>query len=199
MRTRIILALALCAAAAPLHAQKDGPVYHGAGYEVVLPARYRLINTRNTVRDGQPMSTVVFGNGDGMVMVIRSALPHVDDTTLVTRRAMLQLARAGMQQAGDGMRLDGEPADILRDDRVTLRVPIVFENKGESVRGTADISVSRRGRPVLWVLIAVHQGGGRRGGAAGARALDTFRLTGDDDGLASADDIAAKDELAIKP
>lgn len=180
MRIRIALALALCAAAAPLHAQ-PGSAYHGPGYDLMLPARYEFMTSLNTVQNGQPMTLYLFGSDAGGLMVIRANLPAtLSDTSMATRRAMLQLVRAGMLQARGDVRLEGEPLEIVKDDRITLRTPITMVQQGESLRGTADVSVSRRGSPSVWVLIAFQREAGDYDENVAKRALDSFRVTGED-------------------
>ncbi|HSU16097.1 hypothetical protein [Longimicrobium sp.] len=192
MRIRIALALALCAAAAPLHAQRGDSVYHGAGYDLVLPARYRFLSTRDAAGNGYQLRTYVFGNNAGAVMVLRMGLSReLNDTSIATRRAVLQIMRAAMLQAAGNMRLDGEPAEIVRDDRVTLRTPVVFAADGRQVRTQMDLSVSRQGPVVAWMVLAVRVRPGPRDEEIAARALDSFRVTGVDGTDADEEDDAS--------
>jgi hypothetical protein len=198
MRTRIALALALCAAAAPLHAQKADSVYHGAGYDVVLPARYRFVNSTDGEREGVNYRMYIFGNDAGGVLVIRmEPRQQIGDTSIATRRAVLQLMRAGMMEAAGEMRMTGEPVEIVRDDRVTLRSPVVATANGQTMRTTIDISVSRRGPVSMWMVMPMREHPTPRGDAIGLRALDSFSLTGEGNSMADADEKAS--DLDEKP
>ena len=205
MRNRIALALALCAAAAPLHAQRADSVYHGPGYDLVLPARYRYITSHDRVEEGERIRAYVFGSSGGALVVVRlEPGTQLTDTSLVTRRAVLQIMHAAtVQKAGD-MRLTGEPVEIVRDDRVTLRAPVVMARDGVTVRGTVDLSVARRGPVVVWMVTAVREHPGPRDEETARRTLDSFALTGAgdpalDDGVIVEAGTKRVDDLDAKP
>lgn len=198
MRTRIALALALCAAAAPLHAQKADSVYHRAGYELSLPVRYRFMESNNGERQGIQFRIDIFGNQSGAVLVIRmEPRQQVRDTSIATRRAVLQLMRAGMMEAAGEMRVSGEVSEIIRDDRLTLRAPVVLTTRGETVNTTVDMSVARRGAMIMWMVMPVREQSSARGDEIAQRALDSFALTEEADALTDAN--ARASDLDGKP
>jgi hypothetical protein len=196
MRIRIALALALCAAAAPLHAQKADSVRHGAGYELTLPAGYRFMESNNGVRQGVQFRMDIFGNNTGAVLVIRmETRQQISDTSIATRRAVLQIMRAGMMEAAGEMRVSGEVSEIVRDDRLTLRAPVVLTTRGETINTTVDISVARRGAMIMWMVMPVHEHPTARNEEVARRALDSFSLTETDaltDASARASDLDGK-------
>ncbi|HEX8246116.1 MAG TPA: hypothetical protein VF541_21560 [Longimicrobium sp.] len=177
MRIHLALALLLCAAATPLRAQDADSVFHGGSFDVVLPAGYppMLAEPEEEQENGDKMEMYVSPRGDdGVVMVLRAGVePTLNDTALATRRAFLQIARAGMMQAKADMRPLAEPREVLRDDRVGLRMPVAMENNGDSLRGSVEMSVPRQGPLAVWLVMSFT---GRD--ASDERVMDSFRLTG---------------------
>lgn len=198
MRTRIALALALCAAAAPLHAQKADSVYHRSGYALSLPVRYRFMESNNGERQGVQFRMDIFGNQSGAVLVIRmETRQQISDTSIATRRAVLQLLRAGMMEAAGEMRMTGDPTEIVRDDRLTMRAPVVLTTHGETIHTTVDVSVARRGPMVMWMVMPVSERSTPQSTAVGQRALDSFSLTDETDTITDAS--ARTSDLDDKP
>lgn len=192
MRTCFALAFLMSAAAAPGHAQRAQPVHHGDGYEIALPAKCRPLpaeSMRTHVPDDIEVPLVAAGENT-LVMVMRRGFDEIGDTTLATRRAMLHLARVGMLRAASGtMVTAGEPREFERDDRVGIRIPVTMPAKdGDvTVHGMAEVSVARRGEPVLWVVMVFDQRRDAAATAAGERVLDSFHVT------AAAPSVAEKD------
>jgi len=188
MRNYIALAFAVFAFAAPLQGQRGQPVYHGDGFDIVLPSECKPAGTQteSSAKDGYHMRMSLFGNDKRAVVVARFGIEEISDTTLATRRAMLQLMRVGMLQASGEMTMTGEMREFERGDRVGWRVPVSVQPDGErefTAYGTAEMSVARQGRLEMWMVFYLDH---RQDAAAGERVLDSFRLTDAEPGQAEA-------------
>lgn len=211
MRVHLALAFLLCAAAAPVHAQRDQPVHHGDGYEIVLPAKARPMATsqaRALSSGGRSQTQLVAVNQNTFVMVMRGRVDELHDTTMATRRAMLHLARIGMLQAASGeAEPAGEPREFEVGDRLGVRIPITMRpgrGRNFTLRGTAEVSVARQGDAVIWVVMVVDQRNNPGARAAVERVLDSFRLTAvtplaAEGSVAGGKGSAAASDLAAKP
>ncbi|HEX8903661.1 MAG TPA: hypothetical protein VF771_02325, partial [Longimicrobiaceae bacterium] len=172
----------LSAIAAPLGAQAADSVYDGGAFAITLPRGYPPMEVGSQMRNGQEFATYSSTKGDkSMVLVLRADIPQtITDTSLATRRAFLQLARAGIGQQNT-MRMTGEPRELLQDDRVALRIPMAMESEGEKVAGATEVSVPRRGPVTMWMVMVFSRETGASSAipAAVERVLDSFRLTGE--------------------
>lgn len=177
---RTCLALAFAFAAAPLHGQRAQPVYHGQGYDITFPGRCTAGGMKSGMEDGFRSEMATFACDNTVVIIGRYGSREVEDTTLATRRAMLQLARVGM--------LHGSAADVTvlserefeRGDRVGTRMSVRMkpdEEGEEAFYGTAEISVARAGGLALWIVLYLAPGKNAATGPAADRALDSFHLT----------------------
>ncbi|HET7231250.1 MAG TPA: hypothetical protein VFJ16_14675 [Longimicrobium sp.] len=179
MRNQLALAFVLAAAAAPAHAQRPLPVYHGEGYDIVLPAKCRPAVTESSREDGDRTRTYLFGGENTFVVVVRYAMAEISDTSMATRRAMLQLARVGMMQASGDVTLLGDLRDIQRDDRLGMRVAVSMppdKERNFTMYGIAEMSIARQGNPELWMVMVMDRRRDAGTGVAGERVLDSFRL-----------------------
>lgn len=181
MRMRFALPILLFAAAVPAEAQSSGPVYHGTGYDVVLPGRYGPAESTST-DDGDTHGQVsVFTNDESLLFVARySSVDFQEDTSLATRRALLQISRVAMlHQAGKDLTLDGDPRDVERGDRFGVRISVTVpdDSTGQLLHGVTEVSIAREGPVELWMVMYLDRRAGR-GVPTGERVLDSFRITG---------------------
>lgn len=179
MRTYFALAFLAITVASPVHGQRAEPVYHGAGYDIVLPARCRLASSESRPANGYQMQMYVFEGANAFVFVQRFNSLEIPDTSLATRRAMLQFARVGMLRASGRITPRGEPADFERGDRLGMRLPVrmtLGNTKEGAVDGTVELSVARRGDLSMWMVMVFDR---RRNATAalGERVLDSFSIT----------------------
>jgi hypothetical protein len=182
MRNYIALAFLAVTTAAPAAAQRPQPVYHGAGYDIVLPARCRLTKTQTRPADGYETELYGFESDNAVVVVERVNMNRlgIADTTLATRRAMLQLARVGMVGRLGRITIQGEPADFERGDRFGLRLAVSVPPKDRTentVYGTVELSIARQGDPHMWVVMYLDRRRGAANASAGERLLESFSLT----------------------
>ncbi|HYH78983.1 MAG TPA: hypothetical protein VEX86_04280 [Longimicrobium sp.] len=180
MRNYFALAFVLSAAAAPLDAQSARPAHCGEGYEIVLPARSVAGSTESESNGRIASRMSMFANENTLVIVGRMTALEIADTTLATRRSMLQLGRVGMLGKAGESATFGEPRDFEDDDRVGVRIPVSLPpEKGRSFtyHGIAEMSVARRGSLDLWVVMVFDRRRGAAATAAGERVLDSFTLT----------------------
>jgi hypothetical protein len=177
MLTRF-LALALCAAATPLHAQQQDSVYHGPGFDVWLPASDTAATYRTVRPNGVPLQVSVLGHDSTVLLVLRTGVPGDADTTLAGRWAMLRRGPAALMHAGGFTAELGDTTELVRDDRLTVRMPLTMIMQGDTARGTAEVSVPPRGPLAVWVVLLITMPPSVVDQAEAARVLDSFRLTG---------------------
>jgi hypothetical protein len=178
MRVRFTLPILLLAAASPVAAQSSGPVYHGAGFDVVLPAQYKPAETTSQATRDYRIQMSMFADDESALVVGRFISVAIRDTSLASRRALLQLTRAGMlQAAGENVAMEGDPRDFERDDRLGIRVPVRIQGEHEAVHGVTEMSVAREGGLELWLVMYMDKRSGK-GVSTGERVLDSFRITG---------------------
>jgi hypothetical protein len=180
MRIRFALAFVLSAAAAPAYGQRPGPVYHGAGYDIVLPARCRLAQTESKPANGYRMQMYAFKSENAFVIVERFNSLAIPDTSLATRRAMLQFARVAVLGKAAEITPEGEPSDFERGDRLGLRLPVRMparDTNDGNVHGTVEVSVARNGEIEMWMVMVFDRRHTAATAAAGERVLDSFSLT----------------------
>jgi hypothetical protein len=179
MRVCITLPILLLAAASPAAAQSPAPVYHGTGYDVVLPARYKPAETTSSADGDSRQQVSVFTNEQSVLFVGRFSSTELQDTALATRRALLQISRATLLHAGGkDVTLDGDLRDFERGDRIGLRVPVtMLDDAGRPMHGVTEMSVARGGPLELWMVMYLDSREGR-GVSTGERVLDSFRITG---------------------
>ncbi len=179
MRTHLAIALALCAAlAAPAGAQN---AFAGRGFLIALPYGYPAMEEQvDEDEDGGGIETFVSARDDkSIVMVMHVPVDEqINDTTLATRRALLQLARAGMDQAQADMRITGEPREVVHEDRVALRMPVKMEADDQVLLGRAEVSVPRRGDVAVWMIAVMSTAAGAELHATAERVMNSFRLSG---------------------
>lgn len=210
MRIPFALAVVTFAMAAPVHAQRGPEVHRGDGYEIGLPAKARPMATsqsRSLASGGRAEMQLLAVNQNTVVMVMRSYVEELQDTTMATRRAMLHLARVGMlRAASDEADLTGEPQEFEVGDRVGVRIPITVRpgrGRNFTLRGTAEVSVARQGEAVIWMVMVIDQRDDSGARAGVDRVLASFRLTeaapriaerspAERKGSAEASDLAAK-------
>jgi hypothetical protein len=180
MRTYFALAFLMAATAAPVHGQRAQPVHHGDGYEIALPARCTPIRTESKTRNRFQVQIYSFGNENTVVVVERIHSLEVPDTSMATRRAMLQLLRVGMLNASGEVTVLGEPRDFESGDRLGVRIPVSIspdDAKDDPIHGTVEISVRREGELEMWTVMVLDRRRNASTAAASERVLDSFRLT----------------------
>jgi hypothetical protein len=183
MRTHLALAATLLAvAAAPARAQGGAPPFHGNGFDIVLPPGYPPMVTQHTSEEGRDMEVFISSKGENSALIVfHTGMEDVgmNDTTLATRRALLQLARSGMDGAQGDMRITGEPEEVTRDDRVAIRMPVKMDVQGQPATGWAEVSIPRRGPVGMWMVMMASVTPGAADRKAVTEVMDSFRLTGD--------------------
>ncbi|HKP77280.1 MAG TPA: hypothetical protein VJT67_17240 [Longimicrobiaceae bacterium] len=98
------------------------------------------------------------------------------DTSLAARRIMVQRLQFLFSHGNDWIRTEGDGREIVTEDRVALRSPATVDLDMGTMRGTGDVSVSRRGMETWVVIFASAERTPALDGAA-ARMLDSFRAT----------------------
>jgi|GEM_PF-2465949 len=180
LRTHLALA-ALLAAAVPLQAQ-TAPArrFDGGAFVIDLPVRIPELWPLRMEENGDTAEVFLSGERDGTVMVMHGRLPPAagGDTTLAGRRTLLRQLHQGIVQHPGKMSVNGEAREIVNDERVALRMPIVMNMSHETLYGTADVLVARSGAPEFWVVTYAAQTRGAGPDADAVRVLDTFHLTG---------------------
>ena len=180
MRVRSTLSIFLFAAAAPATAQTPAPVYHGTGYDVVLPARYEPAETTSGDHGDNREQVSVFRNEQSVLFVGRFSSGDLQDTSIATRRAFLQISRVALlEEAGKDVALDGEPRDLERGDRIGMRITVTVpdDSTGELMHGVTEVSIAREGPLELWMVMYLDRRADRALSTA-ERVLDSFHITG---------------------
>ena len=182
MRNHLALAFVLAAAAVPAHAQRPQPVYHGNGYDIALPGRCTPAGTKSGIEARYRTEMSMFDCGGTLVLVGHFSWREIEDTTLTTRRAMLQLVQSGMLHSSSAeVTVVGQPLEFERADRVGTRLSVSMvpeRNRDETFYGTAEVSVARGGGLELWMVLFMGPKHDAATGAAAERVLDSFHLTG---------------------
>lgn len=180
MRIRFTLPILVFAATAPAAAQSTTPVYHGMGYDIVLPARYKPAETTSSGDGDSRQQISVFANDESALFVGRFSSNDLQDTSLATRRAFLQISRVAMlNEAAKDVTLDGDPRDVERGDRIGVRISVTMpdDRTGQLRHGVMEMSVTREGPLELWMVMYLDSRDGR-GVSTGEQVLESFRITG---------------------
>lgn len=137
---------------------------------------------RRVVADDALVTRYVRALSDTAQAVRDEILQAMSDTTLDARRVFLQRFRTTWMSANppSWVQFSGDTREIVTADRVTLRSPVTLRIEDlPPVYGTADMSVQRRGEPVVWIVAYASQRRGTAFEQAAARMLASFRLPGD--------------------
>lgn len=159
---------------------------------VVVVSRSRISLPRDTVelrrllrrgiRDEARITRYLRMLSDTSQAVRNQILQEMNDTTLAARRLSLRQGRTMWMSMNPPtwVQFSGEAREIVTADRVTLRSPVTLRiPELPPLYGTADMSIQRRGEPVVWIVAYATQ---RRTAAfdeASARMLSSFRVPGD--------------------
>jgi hypothetical protein len=140
------------------------------------------IALRRVITDEALITRYVHVLGDTSQAVRDQILHQLSDTTLAARRLFLQQGRTTWTNANPPtwVRFSGEAREIVTADRVTLRSPVTLRiDDLPPLYGIADMSVQRRGEPVVWIVAYASRQRTTAVDEAAARMLASFRTPGD--------------------
>jgi len=104
----------------------------------------------------------------------RAFMQVMADTSLAMRRVAVERLQYLYSHGNDWIRTEGDGREIITEDRLTRRSPATVDLDSGPMRGTADVSISRRGMETWTVIFAAAERSPALDAAA-ARMLDSFR------------------------
>jgi hypothetical protein len=144
------------------------------------PAFRTPAGTRQALSDTARRRAAIQSAPDTSRALRNEFMQTLNDTSLATRRALLESTRAPLaQNASRVVVLGTQTREIVTENRVTLRSSATLHIDNDlSLVGTADASMPCRGAGEFWIVIYATKTRTPESDAIAARMLDTFRLTG---------------------
>jgi hypothetical protein len=134
-------------------------------------AMRRMLADPGTARWRQLMETPM----DTSAAARGAYVEAMSDTSLAVRRAALHQMHSLFSREGF-IRLDGAGREIITEERVTRRAPVVLDMDNGPLHGLADLTVSRHGGLwETWMVIYVSADRTAASEAAAVRMLNSFR------------------------